>query len=298
MAKKKKPTARVKPEKNGAELATLAGHTDWVRACAVTPDGRRVVSGSDDQTLKVWDLETGREVATLAGHTGYVWACAVTPDGRRVVSGSDDKTLKVWDLENLKAVAAPSIRYTNAKVLLVGETSTGKTCLARALMGKPFEPQESTHGMRVWSFHSETATESSGESTERETFLWDLAGQPDYQIIHQLFLDKTSVGVVLFDPTHPEKPFGGVSHWEKALRRVAGEDCPKLLVAGRVDRGHPTATPAMIEEFRREHGFDNFIATSAKTGEGVEELRKAIARAIPWKDLSVTTSPQLWKDIR
>jgi WD40 repeat protein/predicted phosphodiesterase len=76
----------------------LVGHTRWVSACAVTPDGRRVVSGSWDKTLKVWDLATGHEVATLRGHAGAVNACAVTPDGRRVVSGSWDETLKVWDL--------------------------------------------------------------------------------------------------------------------------------------------------------------------------------------------------------
>jgi hypothetical protein len=69
-----------------------------VTACAVTFDGRRVVSASADHTLKVWDLDTGRAVATLAGHADAVTACAVTPDGRRMVSTSDDHTLKVWDL--------------------------------------------------------------------------------------------------------------------------------------------------------------------------------------------------------
>jgi hypothetical protein len=70
----------------------------------VTPDGRRVVSASDDQTLKVWDLESGRALATLEGHADWVNACAVTSDGRRVVSASDDKTLKVWDLESGRAL--------------------------------------------------------------------------------------------------------------------------------------------------------------------------------------------------
>ena len=65
----------------------------------MTPDGRRAVSGSDDRTLKVWDLEQGALLATLEGHGDGVWAVAVTPDGRRAVSGSDDRTLKVWDLE-------------------------------------------------------------------------------------------------------------------------------------------------------------------------------------------------------
>ena len=65
---------------------------------AVTPDGQRAVSASDDQTLKVWDLGSGRELRTLAGHTGSVTAVAVTPDGQRAVSASEDQTLKVWDL--------------------------------------------------------------------------------------------------------------------------------------------------------------------------------------------------------
>ena len=67
---------------------------------AVTPDGRRAVSASDDKTLKVWDLESGRELRTLEGHSAWVNGVAVTPDGRRAVSASGDKTLKVWDLES------------------------------------------------------------------------------------------------------------------------------------------------------------------------------------------------------
>jgi len=69
-----------------------------VNACAVTPDGRHVISASSDKTLKVWELESGREVATLEGHTAWVSACAVMPDGRHVISASGDHTLKVWDL--------------------------------------------------------------------------------------------------------------------------------------------------------------------------------------------------------
>ncbi|MDT9226857.1 MAG: WD40 repeat domain-containing protein, partial [Limnospira sp. PMC 1279.21] len=57
------------------------------------------VSASEDETLKLWDLETGTELATLTGHSGSVKAVAITPDGKRAVSASDDNTLKLWDLE-------------------------------------------------------------------------------------------------------------------------------------------------------------------------------------------------------
>jgi WD40 repeat protein len=82
-----------------ALLRTLEGHLDYVNGVAVSTDGRRAVSASDDKTLKVWDLETGRELHTLLGHSDEVYGVAVSADGRRAVSASWDKTLRLWDLE-------------------------------------------------------------------------------------------------------------------------------------------------------------------------------------------------------
>lgn len=83
----------------------LQGHIGAVTTVAVTPDGMRVVSGSVDRTVKVWDLATGQPEATLRGHTRWVTAVAVTPDGMRLVSGSVDRTLKVWDLASGQVIA-------------------------------------------------------------------------------------------------------------------------------------------------------------------------------------------------
>ena len=68
-----------------------------MQACAWSPDGRRLASGSSDQTVKVWDAASGQCLLTLPGHQGWVQACAWSPDGRRLASGSDDNTMKVWD---------------------------------------------------------------------------------------------------------------------------------------------------------------------------------------------------------
>ena len=84
----------------GMLVQSLIGHTGSVHAVAVTHGGRYAVSGSDDYTLKVWDLHSGALKKTLEGHTDSVHAVAVTPDGRYAVSGFWDKTLKVWDLHS------------------------------------------------------------------------------------------------------------------------------------------------------------------------------------------------------
>ena len=68
-----------------------------VYTCAYLPDGRRIVSGSSDKTLRVLDAETGACLNTFEGHSGPIAACAYSPDGRRIISGSEDKTLRVWD---------------------------------------------------------------------------------------------------------------------------------------------------------------------------------------------------------
>jgi WD40 repeat protein len=64
-----------------------------------SPDGKRIVSGSLDNTLKVWDAQTGQETLTLEGHSSVVTSVSFSPDGKRIVSGNWDKTLKVWDAQ-------------------------------------------------------------------------------------------------------------------------------------------------------------------------------------------------------
>ena len=88
----------------GPLVRILEGHSSSVSGVAITPDGRRAVSASEDNTLRVWDLESGQSVRTLKGHSRSVYGVAMTPDGRRAVSASQDNTLRVWDLESGQSV--------------------------------------------------------------------------------------------------------------------------------------------------------------------------------------------------
>ncbi|MCP4106055.1 MAG: protein kinase [Desulfobacteraceae bacterium] len=75
-----------------------------ISSVTITPDGKTIVSGSDDKTVRVWDLETGQCVKILEGHTQAVDCISITPDSKTVISGSYDNTLRVWDLETEQCV--------------------------------------------------------------------------------------------------------------------------------------------------------------------------------------------------
>lgn len=72
-------------------------HQGMVLCLSFSPDGKHVVSGGDDQTLRIWESDSGQEVRILRGHSDDVTHVVFSPDGTRVVSGSDDGTVRIWD---------------------------------------------------------------------------------------------------------------------------------------------------------------------------------------------------------
>ena len=77
---------------------TLTGHNSWVMSTAFNPKTPTVVSGSLDDSIRVWNIQTGAQLYTLTGHSRGVNTVVVSPTGQILASCSDDDTVKVWDL--------------------------------------------------------------------------------------------------------------------------------------------------------------------------------------------------------
>jgi hypothetical protein len=135
----------------GKEVQKFAGHTNAIRAIALSPEGKKVLSGSTDKTVRVWDVETGKELHSSDAHGNGVEAVAITRDGRGISAGVpkyDDvtkrllfeKTIRVWDLETGKEVRA----FGTHTVWGVSVSSDGK----RLLTGGPDKT------LRLWDLDS------------------------------------------------------------------------------------------------------------------------------------------------
>jgi WD40 repeat protein len=97
------------------ERRALAGDDRVVSAVAFSPDGKSIVSGSADNTLRLWDAETRQPIGEpLKGHTRMVEGVAFSPDGKRIVSGSADNTLRLWDAQTGKPIGEPLRSHTAA----------------------------------------------------------------------------------------------------------------------------------------------------------------------------------------
>jgi hypothetical protein len=84
------------------KLLSSFRHLAWVYSVVFSPDGTRLLSGSEDHTMRLWDIASGRLIRTFEGHSGSIQSVGFSKDGLRVLSASKDTTLKVWNTESGK----------------------------------------------------------------------------------------------------------------------------------------------------------------------------------------------------
>jgi WD40 repeat protein/uncharacterized caspase-like protein len=89
---------------NGKEIRSYSGHSDYVLSVNYSPDGKSILSGSDNGELKLWDIASGKEAQSFSGHQLHVLSVCFSPDGKYAISCGQDRSLRLWDISSGKPI--------------------------------------------------------------------------------------------------------------------------------------------------------------------------------------------------
>jgi WD40 repeat protein len=158
------------------ERNSLEGHSSRLWSVAFSPDGKTLASASEDNTIKLWNLESQKPIATLTGHSSSVLSVAFSRDGLTLAAASADKTIKVWNLQSQKPIA--TLTGHSREVNSVAFSRDGLT-LASASADKT---------IKVWNLQSQKAIATlTGHSREVN----GVAFSPDGLTLASASADKT-----------------------------------------------------------------------------------------------------------
>ncbi len=201
----------------GAHVSTLKGHENWVCSIAFSSDGTRLLSGSADRTIKLWERETSHCLQTLTGHSNWVMSAVFSPDGERLASGSADRTIKLWDATTGECLQ--TLEGHRHGVWSVAFSPDGKT-LASASADRTIKLWEVSTGECVRSLKG------------HEHGVWSVAFSPDGKMLASGSADQT-VRLWAVASGTCQQVLSGHRNW---VWRVAFSPDGKTLASGSADQ--------------------------------------------------------------
>jgi len=124
----------------------LSGHKNSIKALAISPNGYLLISGSQDKTLRVWNLKTGQFLHRLIGHDAAIYSIAISPNGRKLVSGSLDRTLISWNLDK-RAIADRFFSHSGSPY---SHRCGAVYCVAYSPDGMMIASGSEDHSIKLW----------------------------------------------------------------------------------------------------------------------------------------------------
>lgn len=172
------PSQQINPE-----LVMQTGHIKAVETIVVSPDNRWVATGSFDNTIKIWDIESGRELRSLSGHNLGVKSLAVSADGKLLVSGGSDGAVRIWDVVSGNEVGKFAVPEGSVEAVAlstdgmrVASGGSGKTILVREVSSGAEIARLPGHlaAISALAFSPDGSTLASG-SADTTVKIWDIA---------------------------------------------------------------------------------------------------------------------------
>jgi small GTP-binding protein len=294
--------------------SALESHTGGVTSVSFSADGTFLASKSNDGTVRVWHCSSLEQKACLKSvvdsNPAANWHSAVAFHPRSpalALAADTGGGITLLDLDfgalSARATAEAAIRLTSAKVVLLGDANVGKTCVAHRLARGTFPSADSTgttHGMQFWHLdEGDLRLSHQGGVGRREVVLWDMGGQEEYRLVHQLFLNDMTMALVFIDPTRGTKALEEAREWNKWIgRQLHPGDAKKVLVGAKQDTRSDLVDRESIRELCTECGFSEYVETSALTGRGIDELRTMVGTALNSDRLTTTSRSGAFQRVR
>ena len=198
----------------GATVRSYLGHTDKINTLAASLDGKVLVTGSKDKTVRVWEVASGKQTWSFQGHLGWVTAVAIRPDGKQIASGGEDGSVRLWPLaeadEHRAAIDAGAPLWTAAfspDGMKLAAAGADKIVRVYDANGKSFKPLDGhARAVTAVAFYGNDKLASGGG--DKLVKVWDLGA-------------GTAVDLA--------------GH-SSAVLAVAADDAAKLIVSGSADR--------------------------------------------------------------
>lgn len=283
---------------SGAQYGQVIKKSSDVYSLIFSPDGKRVITGHKDASIRIWDIETGQEVGKpLLGHDNAVWSLNITPDGRRIISSSGDNTLRLWSVltgeqlgPSLKghedAVYSISLSPDGERIVSGGsEAGNDRTIRVWDIGYKLFEKPFYGHSDSVYSVVSSLDGEKVASGGRDETvIIWDVASGNAETIL----TGKDAFNSVAFSPDGNTIAAGGsdaiVTLWDshsgqeasisplrghrESIRTVAFHPDGKRLITGSEDQTIGVWNFTTGERERILEGHEGFVYSVAVHPEG------------------------------
>jgi len=154
----------------------------------------------------------------------------------------------------------------NFKIIVIGNSGVGKSCITLKATQDIFkEDFASTIGFQFFSFHVKI------NEKIFKLQIWDTCGQEIYRSLITNFYRSTALAIICYSVTD-RKSFEEIDIWLKQLKMNADPDCKVFLIANKIDLPDRVVSSEEGMKFKKEHGFECYMETSAKTGVNVKEL--------------------------